>query len=68
VDGKPVETAMLSPGFIGIPLAPGTHHVVCRYQGDGWRLWLALAGILAALGLWAGERRVFGAPVTNLPA
>lgn len=44
VDNQPANTAMLSPGFIGISVTPGKHTVVLRYQGSQWKLWLALAG------------------------
>ncbi|MCU1238695.1 MAG: hypothetical protein JWP63_6662 [Candidatus Solibacter sp.] len=45
VDHAPVATVMLSPGFIGVPVEPGKHTVVLRYEGSAWKLWLALAGI-----------------------
>jgi hypothetical protein len=47
LDGRPVTTSMLSPGFIGVPVEPGRHTVELRYVGSAWKLWLALAGILA---------------------
>jgi hypothetical protein len=58
VDGHAVKTAMLSPGFLGVPVTAGTHRVMCRYQGDNWRLWLALAGALAVAGMSFAERSV----------
>lgn len=58
VDGRPVKTAMLSPGFLGVPVSAGAHHVVCRYQGDDWRLWLALAGALIVAAAALAERRI----------
>ena len=48
VDGGAVHTAMLSPGFIGVPMTPGKHMIKLRYQGSAWKLWLALAGPIAA--------------------
>ncbi len=45
VDHMPVATAMLSPGFIGIPVGSGIHTVAVRYEGSAWKLWLALSGI-----------------------
>jgi hypothetical protein len=45
-DGREVRTAMLSPGFIGIPVEPGRHHVVCRYEPGWGKAMLALAGFL----------------------
>jgi hypothetical protein len=47
VDGRPVATAMLSPGFIGVPVPAGQHAVELRYEGSIWKLWLALAGLIA---------------------
>jgi hypothetical protein len=38
---------MLSPGFIGVPILPGRHTVELRYEGSAWKLWLALAGLIA---------------------
>jgi hypothetical protein len=46
VDGRPASTAMLSPGFIGVPVSPGHHTVELRYEGSSWKLWLALAGLI----------------------
>jgi hypothetical protein len=45
VDHAPAATVMLSPGFIGVPVQPGRHTVMLRYEGSAWKLWLALAGI-----------------------
>ena len=45
LDGQPVATAMLSPGFTGARVAAGRHHILCRYApgnlkwillGAGW--------------------------------
>jgi hypothetical protein len=47
VDGAPVRTAMLSPGFIGIAVRPGKHSLTLQYVGSAWKLWLALGGVLA---------------------
>jgi uncharacterized membrane protein YfhO len=49
VDGAPVRTAMLSPGFIGVPIGPGKHMVALRYVGSAWKAWLALAGVIAVV-------------------
>jgi hypothetical protein len=38
---------MLSPGFIGVPISPGRHRIELRYEGSVWKLWLALAGLIA---------------------
>ncbi|PWU12284.1 MAG: hypothetical protein C5B51_00925 [Terriglobia bacterium] len=56
VDGKLVKTAMLSPGFIGIPVMQGRHAIECRYEPGNWKIWLALAGTFVVLLLLAAER------------
>ena len=57
IDGRPVQTAMLSPGFIGIAVTPGPHHLLLRYVPEWWKAPLALLGILLAALLWDTERR-----------
>jgi hypothetical protein len=57
VDGKPRETVMLSPGFIGVPVSPGEHSVLLRYQPGFWKLMLAGAGLLLACLMVVAERR-----------
>jgi hypothetical protein len=51
VDGRSATTVMLSPGFIGVPVPPGHHSIDLRYEGSAWKLWLALAGVVAIVGL-----------------
>ena len=46
VDGKPETTAMISPGFLAVPVTPGHHRIVCRYEPGKWREYLAMAGFL----------------------
>jgi hypothetical protein len=46
IDGKPEKTAMLSPGFLGVPVTAGRHQIVCRYEPGRWREYLAVAGFL----------------------
>lgn len=59
VDGTPAETAMLSPGFIGVPVEAGHHVVDLRYEPEAWKSILAVAGLLiAGLAVFA-ERRAF---------
>jgi len=60
VDGKPVTTAMLSPGFVGVPIGPGHHQVVLRYEPGNWKGALAFAGVLGVGLLLLGEWRGFG--------
>lgn len=57
VDGQPVRTAMLSPGFVGIPVAAGRHRVSLNYQPEKWQAILAAGGFLIGLFLIALERR-----------
>ena len=46
VDGQPVRTAMLSPGFAGIPVATaGRHSVEIRYSANAWQSILAILGV-----------------------
>jgi hypothetical protein len=57
VDGTPVKSAMLTPGFLGAPITQGRHEVVCRYDPGNNKLWLALAGFAVTIALGAIERR-----------
>jgi hypothetical protein len=57
VDGQPVRTVMLSPGFVGVPVTMGPHQVSLRYQPEKWQPILAAGGILAGLLLIAVEQR-----------
>jgi len=59
VDGHPAATAMLSPGFIGIPVEPGRHLVDLSYQPETWKSILAIAGFLLVGLIAVGERRGF---------
>jgi len=57
VDGQPVQTVMLSPGFVGIPVKAGRHSIECRYQPEAWKAWLGIAGIFLVMIAIVGERR-----------
>ncbi|HMC58841.1 MAG TPA: glycosyltransferase family 39 protein, partial [Candidatus Solibacter sp.] len=59
VDGIPVKTVMLSPGFIGVPLTSGHHQIVCHYEPGRWRGALAIVGFITVILLMAGEWRGF---------
>jgi hypothetical protein len=59
LDGQPQKTAMLSPGFVGVPVPAGRHSLVFRYESGTWKLWMALAGVLAAILMGLTERRCF---------
>jgi hypothetical protein len=58
VDGRPVKTAMVTPGFLAAPVTPGTHHIRAQYQPGMARTWMALAGlvIVAALLIFDSRR------------
>jgi hypothetical protein len=44
VDGQPAKTAMLSPGFLGVQVSAGRHHVLCRYEPGNAKWILLFAG------------------------
>ena len=46
LDGAPVTAAMLSPGFIGVPVSAGRHQITCRYEGGSLKLSVAIASLL----------------------
>ena len=46
VDGKAQNTAMLSPGFLGVPVAPGRHRILCRYEPGNWKIPMGAAGFV----------------------
>jgi hypothetical protein len=56
VDGQPVRTAMLSPGFVGVPVTAGVHRVSLRYEPAKWQMILAGGGLLIALVLTVKDR------------
>jgi len=56
VDGRPAETFMVSPSFIGFDLPPGRHVVNAAYVSTPLKLPLALAGV-AVLVLWVLFRK-----------
>jgi hypothetical protein len=45
IDGELVTPVMLSPGFIGIPVTPGTHHAVVTYHPPFYREPLMMCGL-----------------------
>ena len=57
VDGAPVATVMLSPGFTGIPVEPGDHKIEVRYEAETWKSVLAIAGLLLVCGVAVAEWR-----------
>jgi hypothetical protein len=60
LDGKPVRTAMLSPGFPGVAVSRGDHRIRFRYVPEWWRAAGPLAGILVVILLAVGEYRGLG--------
>ncbi len=59
VDGSSVETAMLSPGFTGIPVTVGRHKIEIRYEAEPWKSVLAILGLLVVCGVAVAEWRGF---------
>ncbi|MBZ5605456.1 MAG: YfhO family protein [Acidobacteriia bacterium] len=57
VDGEPVRTAMLSPGFIGVAVPAGRHEIRLRYQPEAWKAALMILGPLIGIALIFAERR-----------
>ncbi|MBS1858592.1 MAG: glycosyltransferase family 39 protein [Acidobacteria bacterium] len=57
LDGKPVRTAMLSPGFVGVPLGEGRHRLAMRYEPEGWKAAVGFAGLGGVLLLMLVEWR-----------
>jgi len=57
LDGRRRETSMLSPGFVGIPVPEGRHTLIFRYEPGNWKLWMAMAGVLAVGLAGLTERR-----------
>ena len=71
VDGRPVPTTMVAPGFPAIRLEPGSHQVTFRYSGETYWPLLLLLGVAAIAALWRLEgriKRVFVTPVKSEPA
>src|SRR5262249_31584644 len=60
VDGKPQPVAMLTPGFSGVALTAGRHHVQFRYEPGPLKEIFALAGLSSVL-LIAGAIRALSA-------
>ena len=69
IDGQARQSVMLSPGFLGVPVSPGRHRILCRYEPGYWRVYLAIAGFLLA-GLLVGVewRKTAPMPAGELPA
>ncbi len=61
LDGRPAATAMLSPGFTGVAVGPGRHRLEMRYEPEGWKPGLAIAGVVLVLLIGMAEARGFRA-------
>ena len=46
LDGVPVKAAMLSPGFLGVPVSAGRHHITCRYESGSLKVSVALVSLI----------------------
>ncbi len=53
VDGRPVATQMIAPALVGVPVGPGAHAIVFRYNGFGSydELWALSVLVLLGVGL-----------------
>ena len=60
LDGRPVPTVMLSPGFPGVAVQRGDHRIRFRYVPEWWRVAGPFAGLLVVILLAAGEHRGVG--------
>jgi hypothetical protein len=57
VDGGSRPVVMLSPGFVGVPLTPGRHSVVIRYDAGPGKAALLLLAIPILVGAFLVEKR-----------
>jgi uncharacterized membrane protein len=57
LDGKPQPISMLSPGFIGVPVAQGRHSLTMRYEPEWWKAPLGIAGFIVVVLLLVTEHR-----------
>jgi hypothetical protein len=58
IDGRAQPSVMLTPGFLGVAVTPGKHHILCRYEPGNWKLWIAAAGLALTLAAIAAERAI----------
>jgi hypothetical protein len=56
VDGEAVETFMVAPGYLALPLEQGNHQVSLVYRPQWYRKWLLLIGVAGIGAIAAGER------------
>jgi hypothetical protein len=53
VDGRPVATEMVTPGFLAARVPVGQHHVRAVFEPGMTRTWVAIAGAAIVIGLLA---------------
>lgn len=58
LDNQKVSTVMLTPGYIGIKVAPGTHEAIFTYHPPFYRLPLMILGALVLLALGVRELKI----------
>ncbi|MFC2172090.1 6-pyruvoyl-tetrahydropterin synthase-related protein, partial [Acidobacteriota bacterium] len=59
VNGRVIETVMVTPGFAAFPVEAGTHEISVCYSSGSLKPVLLFLGIIAAAGLgWASRRGV----------
>jgi len=56
LDGHSQPAMMLTPGFLGVSVPAGTHHILCRYEPGNTKLVMAGAGFGLTLLLIVAER------------
>jgi uncharacterized membrane protein YfhO len=64
VDDKPVDTFMVSPGFIGFEVPPGQHFITAQYLSTPVKTPLVALGLLTTIGLVVFRRRLVRPPWT----
>jgi hypothetical protein len=64
VDGRLARTVMLSPGFLGAPVAAGHHHILLSYEPGNIKILMAIASFLI-VGLAIGGESWYGKRVNS---
>jgi len=57
LDGRPVATMMLAPGYLGVAAPPGVHAVQLTYRSPAWTRALPWVGVALVLALFVGDAR-----------
>ena len=66
LDGRATATVMLSPGFTGVVVEPGHHRLEMRYQPEGWKMAVGIAGLVLVILLGLAERHGLPSRVEKL--